>query len=85
MTMKFSRKLRRLAAMDQIVKMAGVAGYAQCVLVPELAMRLVKEDMGVDDEMARTIMRESIELGEKLNPAQNDVVAVPREDEEKEA
>ena len=76
-TMEFSRKLRRLAVSDQIVKMAGVAGYAQSVLVPELAMRLVKEDMGVSNEKARAILRESIALGEKMHPAQNDVVPVP--------
>ena len=75
--MKFSHKLRRLAATDKIVKMAGIAGYAQSVLVPELAMRLVKDDMGVSDEVARHILRESISIGEKMNPALNDVVPVP--------
>ncbi|CAG8414948.1 unnamed protein product [Penicillium salamii] len=74
---RFSRSLRRLAATDRIVKTAGVAGYAQCVLVPELAMRLVKQDMGVDDEEARQIMRESMDIGQKLNPEANDVVPVP--------
>lgn len=53
---------------------AGVVGYTQAVLVPELAIRLIKEDMGVDDASARNIMRESINLGEKMNPAPNDVV-----------
>lgn len=76
---RFSRHLRRLAAFDHIVKTAGVAGYAQSVLVPELAMRLVKEDMGVSDESARKIMRESITIGEKMNPALNDVVHVPED------
>jgi hypothetical protein len=74
--------LRRLSASDNIIKTAGVAGYAQSVLVPELAMSLVKEDMGVDDDSARQIMRESIDLGQKLNPALDDEVPVPAEDEE---
>lgn len=39
-------------------------------------MRLVKEDMNVDDDGARQIMRESIDIGEKMNPAPNDVVPV---------
>lgn len=55
--------------------------YAQAVLVPELAVRLVKEDMGVDVDSARQILRESIEIGEKLNFAPNDVVPIPAESE----
>ncbi|KAL4975100.1 RTC4-like domain-containing protein [Aspergillus desertorum] len=78
-TTRYSRKLRRLAAEDHIVKQAGVVGYTQAVLVPELAIRLIKEDMGVDDVSARKIMRDSIDIGEKMNPAPNDVV--PVEDE----
>jgi hypothetical protein len=74
---RFSLRLRRLATSDHIAKTAGVAGYAQSVLVPELAVRLVKEDMDVSDETARHILRESIEIGERLNPALNDVVPIP--------
>lgn len=71
-------RLRRLAANDEIVKKAGVAGYAQCVLVPELALRLVKEDMKVDEESARQILRDSIDIGHRLNPAMDDVVPIPK-------
>lgn len=78
---RFSLRMRRLAATDEIVKKAGVAGYAQSVLVPELAVRLVKEDMGVDDEGARQILRDSIDLGQRLHPAMDDVVPVPEEAE----
>ncbi|PLN84453.1 hypothetical protein BDW42DRAFT_40367 [Aspergillus taichungensis] len=78
-TTRFSRKLRRLAADDHIVKKAGVVPYAQAVLVPELAMRLVKEDMGVNDETARVIIRESIEIGEKVNYELNDTVPIPED------
>ncbi|PLB41942.1 RTC4 family protein [Aspergillus candidus] len=80
-TTRFSRKLRRLAADDNIVKKAGVVPYAQAVLVPELAMRLVKEDMGVDDDAARVIIRESIEIGEKVNFEPNDTVPIPAEEQ----
>lgn len=79
---RFSRSLRRLAATDRIVKTAGVAGYAQCVLVPELAMRLVKQDMDVDDETARQIMRDSMDIGQRLNPEINDVVPVSNDPED---
>ncbi|KAE8371795.1 RTC4-like domain-containing protein [Aspergillus bertholletiae] len=79
LTRRFSRKLRRLAASDHIVKSAGVVGYAQAVLVPELAVRLVKEDMEVSDEVARQILRDSIDIGEKLNFALNDEVPIPEE------
>lgn len=58
-----------------------MVGYAQAVLVPELALRLVKEDMGVNDDSARQILRESIDIGEKVNFALNDVVPIPVEDE----
>ncbi|OQD75220.1 hypothetical protein PENDEC_c008G02836 [Penicillium decumbens] len=79
---RFSLRLRRLASSDHIVKTAGVAGYAQSVLVPELAVRLVKEDMSVSDDAARQILRQSMQLGQKLNPAVDDVVPVPTEGEE---
>ena len=44
----------------------GVSNYVQGVLIPELAVLLVKEDMGVDDERARVIIRESGEMGDLL-------------------
>ncbi|KAJ5122013.1 hypothetical protein N7448_003142 [Penicillium atrosanguineum] len=78
---RFSLKLRRLASSDHIVKAAGVAGYAQSVLVPELAVRLVMEDMDVSDDAARQILRESIQLGQRLNPAADDFVPIPVDSE----
>lgn len=36
--------------------------------------------MKVDEDSARQIKRESIRLGEKLNPTPNDVVPIPAED-----
>ncbi|RJE20501.1 hypothetical protein PHISCL_07171 [Aspergillus sclerotialis] len=82
LTRRFSQKIRRLAASDQIINKAGVVGYTQSVLVPELAMRLVKEDMNVSDDIARQIMRDSINVGELLNANPNDVVPVPEKEEE---
>ncbi|KAJ0422466.1 RTC4-like domain-containing protein [Aspergillus carlsbadensis] len=80
-TSRFSRKLTRLAKEDKIIYKAGPVGYSQSVLVPELAVRLIKEDMKVDEETARQIMRESIDLGEKVNFAPNDTVHVSEETE----
>ncbi|KAI9043272.1 RTC4 family protein [Aspergillus affinis] len=85
LTSRFSHKLRRLAASDHIVKTAGVVGYTQAVLVPELAVQLVKEDMDVNDESARQILRESIDIGEKFNFTLNDKVSVPEEEPEENA
>lgn len=64
-----------------MIKTAGVTIYAQAVLVPELSVLLVKEDMNVSDNEARQILRESIDIGEKVNYAPNDVVPVPPEEE----
>ncbi|KAL1846787.1 hypothetical protein Plec18170_008928 [Paecilomyces lecythidis] len=80
-TTQFSKKLRRLAATDHLVKTAGVTTYAQAVLVPELTVILVKEDMEVSDETARQILRETIDIGEKLNYVPNDVVPIPEDAE----
>jgi hypothetical protein len=70
----FSSHIRRLAATDKIISSGGVSGYVQAVLVPELAVLLVKEDMGVDDEEARGILQESIEIGDLLNEEEEEVI-----------
>lgn len=80
---KFSPKLRRLAASDKLISSSGVTGYVQAVLVPELAVMLVKEDMSVeDDERAREILRESVEIGDLLNEEEDEVVQLPDRDKE---
>lgn len=45
----------------------GVPDYVNAVLVPELAVMLIKEDMRVAEEVARDILRKSTRLGELLN------------------
>jgi hypothetical protein len=79
-TTEFSRKLRQLAAVDNILKTAGVAAYAQTVIVPELSVLLVKEDMKVNDEDARQILRDSMGIGEQLNAAEDDVIPIQEDD-----
>ncbi|KGO47469.1 hypothetical protein PEX1_033940 [Penicillium expansum] len=75
---RFSVVVRRLATTDELIKTAGVAGYTQSVLVPELAVLMVKDDMKVNDEEARRIMRESMDIGGRVNPDLN-VVPIPED------
>jgi len=47
----------------------GVAGYVQSVLVPELAVSLIREDLGVKSQRDPVkMLEESAELGETLCP-----------------
>ncbi|KAK3695298.1 RTC4-like domain-containing protein [Podospora appendiculata] len=71
---QFSSLLRKRAVQDRLVSARGHTAYVQTVLVPELAVRLIKEDMDVGDEEARRIMKESISVGELLNEEEADVV-----------
>ena len=48
--------------------MVGVGAYVVTVLVPELAVILIKEDMKVDDdETARQILQKSADLRKTLH------------------
>lgn len=68
---RFADELRDLAVSDPLIAASGVAGgvsgFVQAVLVPEVAVALVKEDMSVDEKRAREILKESLNLGELLN------------------
>lgn len=66
-TMKFSADIRERAIKDKLIAARSPAGYIQMVLVPQVAMLLVKEDMSVDDEKAREIMFDSYAIGELLH------------------
>lgn len=77
----FAPKVRRLAASDKLIASAGVAGYVQAVLAPELAVMLVMEDMRVDEDEARAILRDSKEIGDLLNEEEDEVI---RDEDEKE-
>ena len=84
---EFSGKLRKLAINDALVAASGVAGgvsgFVQAVLVPEVAVLLVKEDMKVDVQGARKVLAESWELGELLNEeADERVESFDSDDEE---
>jgi hypothetical protein len=63
---RFGSELRRRAVRDKLMRTTGVADYLVTVLVPELAVMLIKEDMRAGDEEARRILQESRPLGEVL-------------------
>ncbi|KAI0136734.1 RTC4-like domain-containing protein [Xylariales sp. AK1849] len=77
-----SDTLRKRAVEDRLVSARGHSGYVQAVLVPELAVRLIIEDMNVTEEEAREIMSESAELGEFLHEETSDVVMRGSDDED---
>ena len=46
----------------------------QAVLAPELAILLICEDMGVDEEGARAVMRDSVQVGQLLCEEEDEVI-----------
>ncbi|KAI1383474.1 uncharacterized protein F4822DRAFT_420756 [Hypoxylon trugodes] len=77
-----SSVVRKRAIEDRLVSARGHTAYVQVVLVPELAVRLIMEDMDVAEEDAREIMQDSIEVGELLYEDAGDVVAAISDEEE---
>lgn len=73
----FTPKLRRLVASDKLISSGGVSGYVQAVLAPELAVMLVMQDMGTDEEGARAVLRDSVEIGNLLNEEEDEVIKDP--------
>lgn len=64
---KLGKPLRQKSRSDKIFKVVGMPGYVQAVLVPEMARRLVMEDMNLDIDEAQRMMEESAAIGELLN------------------
>lgn len=81
-TKTFSAAIRTRAGSDRLIASGGVSGYIQAVLVPELATRLVMDDMRVGEAGAREVLAESIEIGELLNEQEQDSVKVEDDDED---
>ncbi|EJT76439.1 hypothetical protein GGTG_06358 [Gaeumannomyces tritici R3-111a-1] len=71
---RFSASLRKRAVKDRLVAARGHTTYVQSVLVPELAARLVAEDLKIKPEAARDVLRESARLGELVHEELRDVV-----------
>ncbi|RCI11236.1 hypothetical protein L249_7245 [Ophiocordyceps polyrhachis-furcata BCC 54312] len=64
---EFGGLLKRKAVSDRVIAGRGAAAFIQCVLVAELAVRLIRDDMDVSAEDARGILEESKALGEILH------------------
>ena len=74
---RFASKLRRRAASDKLISSGGVSGYVQAVLVPELAVLLVMDDLNVDQDRAREVLRESSDIGNLLNEEEDELIKDP--------
>lgn len=80
----FGSRLRDVAEEDVVMRSAGVSNYVRSVLVPELAMMLIKDDMGIAhdaDERAKVIMNESAEMGDLTNPQDEDNIKQEADDD----
>lgn len=77
----FAPKLRYLAASDKLLSSGGVSSYVQAVLAPELAVMLVMEDMGTDEEGARAVLRDSVNIGNLLNEEEDEEIKDPEQEE----
>ncbi|KAF7540832.1 hypothetical protein G7054_g1076 [Neopestalotiopsis clavispora] len=71
---RFSDTVRKRAIEDRLVSSRGYTGYVQAVLVPEMAVCLIKEDMRVDEDEARQILSDSRDIGELVNEETKDIV-----------
>jgi hypothetical protein len=81
-TRSCSEAIRLYAGSDKFIAARDVSGYVQMVLAPELATRLVMEDMNVDSERAREIMGASVNLGDLLSGGADLDIAVNSQDME---
>jgi len=67
----FQKELQLAAIQNKLIAKGGVsggiAGYVQAVVVPEFALNLIMEDMGIDRVKAEKILYDSSDLGDVLN------------------
>ncbi|KAG9255063.1 RTC4-like domain-containing protein [Emericellopsis atlantica] len=63
----FQSVLRERALVDKVISGRGAVAFIQSVLLPELAVRLISDDMLVTLEEARQIMEDSKQLGELVH------------------
>ena len=66
---------------DPVVQSSGPATFVQAVLVPEVAVRLIMEDLRIDWEDAEEVRERTFEIGALLNEEVEDRVEVADEDE----
>lgn len=63
----FNETLREKAVDDAVISGRGTTFFVSTVLVPEMATRLIMEDMSVGIEQARLILAESVDVGDLLH------------------
>jgi len=73
---RFRTEIKSLAATDNVIPVTGVGAFVQAVLVPELAVMLIKEDMGVGNTRAREIITESASMGTLVHPEEEEEVVL---------
>ena len=69
---------------DAVVQTSGPASFVQAVMVPEVAVRLIMEDLRCDGEQAEEVRERTYEMGVLLHEEVEDEVFVGEEDEEEE-
>ncbi|KAF2806954.1 uncharacterized protein BDZ99DRAFT_448593 [Mytilinidion resinicola] len=73
-TKTFAPQIRRLAPTDKLISSGGMSKFVQSVLLPELVIRLVIDDMKVNEERAKEIIGESGEVGDLVHEEDDDAV-----------
>ena len=69
---------------DAVVQTSGPATFVQAVMVPEVAVRLIMEDLQCDWETAEEVRERTFEMGVLLQEEVEDEVLVGEEDDEEE-
>jgi hypothetical protein len=72
-TQHYSDQIRQRAKVDPLIAARDVSGFVQMVLAPELATKLIMDDMGITFEEALDILKESAELGEMVNDSSESI------------
>lgn len=67
---------------DPVVQTSGPATFVQAVLVPEVAVRLIMEDLRVDEEAAEEVREKTYEMGTLLHEEVEDRVELAVGEEE---
>jgi hypothetical protein len=82
---EFTPLLKKRVVQDRLMAARGVTGFVQSVLVPEVTVLLIMEDMDIQAEEAREVLKDSIGMGELVNEEIRDVVVRRDSEDEDEA
>lgn len=77
---EFTPLLKKRVVKDRLMAARGVTGFVQSVLVPEVTVLLIMEDMDIVTDEARTILKDSVGIGELVHEEIRDVVTRRVED-----